>query len=179
MHTEPDSAEKWIKALDLKRHPEGGYFAETYRSAARVPGSALAAPLRGDRSLTTAIYFLLESGDVSALHRLRSDEVWHFYAGSSLRLYLIDPDGEGREVRLGRCDDQGEAPQAVVPAGTWFGARVSQPGSYALCGCTVSPGFEFEDFELGRREELLRRFPGHREWILSLTADACPPGTAH
>lgn len=168
MCMQPDSAQEWIERLELRRHPEGGYFTETYRSNSTVSSEP---PSEGRRCLATAIYYLLESGDMSAFHRLRSDEIWHSYAGNTLTLYLIAPDGSGGAVRLGRCAGEGEVPQAVVSAGTWIAARVEAPNTYALCGCTVSPGFEFEDFELARRDDLLRQHPIHREWILSLTRE--------
>jgi hypothetical protein len=171
MHGEPDSAAAWIETLELKPHPEGGHYAETYRSGVRVRSEATCPPLPGERCMATAIYYLLEAGSFSALHRLRSDELWHFYAGDALTLFVIGSDGAGCEVRLGRRAKAGETLQALVPAGNWFGARLAAPGGYALCGCTVSPGFEFADFEVGRRDDLLRRFPARRQWILSLTRE--------
>lgn len=119
--------------------------------------------------MATAIYFLLPGDQFSALHRLRSDEVWHFYAGSSLTLHIIDPQGCLTQKKLGTNPDKGESFQVVVEAGCWFGATVDDPQGYALVGCTVAPGFEFEDFELGNRQQLLEQYPQHRELIERLT----------
>ena len=159
-----NDAAHWIRTLGLQPHPEGGHFRETYRAAESIPASGLPARFGGARSFSTAIYFLLESGGFSALHRIKSDEAWHFHAGSPLEIFTIDPAGALRVLRLGDG-----AFQAVVPAGCWFGARVAAPGSYALVGCTVAPGFDFADFEMGRRADLLRHYPQHRELILQLT----------
>jgi predicted cupin superfamily sugar epimerase len=164
-----DSADHWIAVLNLVPHPEGGYFRETYRSAEEVPAGCLPARFPGARPFSTAIYFLLAAGDCSALHRLRADEVWHFYAGGRLTLHVIDADGALSEVRLGRDAGQTEHLQAVVRAGCWFGASLDAGSSYALVGCTVAPGFGFEDFELGGREALTLQFPQHRALIERLT----------
>ncbi|BCS52525.1 cupin domain-containing protein [Geobacter sp. SVR] len=158
-----------IERLGLTRHPEGGWYRETYRSAEEVPTDALPERFGGQRSLCTAIYFLLERGEFSVLHRIKSDEMWHFYAGAALTVHLITPGGERRSLRVGSDLAAGETPQAVVPAGSWFGAEVSGEGEFALVGCTVAPGFDFADFEMGSREELLRQFPGHSDIILRLT----------
>lgn len=165
MHPE---AQRWIETLQLQPHPEGGYYRETYRSPQRLMGCCLHEH-EGPRVVATAIYFLLPGGEFSALHRLRSDEMWHFYAGSPLTLHLITPEGDLVQVRLGPNAQNGESFQAVVPAGCWFGATVDDPDGYALVGCTVAPGFEFEDFELGDRQQLLERYPQHREIIERLT----------
>lgn len=175
MHPE---AQQWIVTLQLQPHPEGGYYRETYRSSQRLMGCCLQAH-EGPRVAATAIYFLLPGEEFSALHRLRSDEMWHFYAGSTLTLHIIDPEGNLSQVRLGAKVQDGETFQAVVPAGCWFGATVDDPNGYALVGCTVAPGFEFEDFELGDRQQLLERYPQHRELIERLTRhanadDSCP-----
>jgi len=164
------AARRWIAALGLAPHPEGGFYRETYRAAGRIGKAGLPARYGGPRAYATLIYFLLRRGDVSRLHRLRSDEIWHFYAGGRLTLHLIDPRGRYRRIRLGPNPGRGERFQAVVPAGTWFGATVDAPAAYALVGCTVAPGFEFADFELGGRAGLLRRFPAHRRIIERLTA---------
>ncbi len=163
------TASYWIRTLGLKPHPEGGYFRETYRSAERVAAAALPARYGGARAFATAIYFLLAAGQVSRLHRLRSDELWHFHHGAPLRLTLIAPDGALIEHRLGHDAAAGDCLQAVIPAGAWMGARLATARGYALVGCTVAPGFAFEDFELGRRASLCRLFPQHRETIATLT----------
>jgi predicted cupin superfamily sugar epimerase len=160
--------EEWIRALGLQPHPEGGYFREIYRSPDRVLRPGLPGRYPGDRALGTSIYFLLLSGDLSRLHRLRSDEIWHFYAGGSIVLHQIGPAGEYAAVTLGRNSAAGQVFQTVVPAGWWFGAEPA-PASFALVGCTTAPGFEYEDFELGRRQDLLAFFPARRALIERLT----------
>lgn len=158
------SAEYWIRHLDLQPHPEGGFFRETYRASLGI------AAFGGSRDASTAIYFLLAGDAFSALHRLRSDEVWHFYAGCALLVHSIDPEGNYRVVHLGQNPDAGEQFQCVVPTGCWFGCSVEQQDTYALAGCTVAPGFDFADFEMGRRAELLAQYPQHREVIEKLTS---------
>ena len=159
----------WIQALGLVPHPEGGYFRETYRSAEVLETRHLPARFSGPRAHSTAIYFLLPGDQISALHRIKSDEIWHFYAGTTLTLTLIHPDGRLDTLRLGSEPERGEAFQAVVPEGCWYGAAVDDTRSYALVGGTVSPGFDFADFELADRATLLAAFPQHREAILRLT----------
>jgi predicted cupin superfamily sugar epimerase len=158
-----------VKALGLLPHPEGGWFRETYRAAETVGGSALPRRFGGDRSVSTAIYFLLESGQCSHLHRIRSDEVWHFYAGDPLIVVEIDPAGRLKTTRLGGGFAAGGVYQHVVPAGVWFGAAPAENGRFALVGCTVAPGFDFADFELAERAALLAEYPVHRDWIERLT----------
>lgn len=164
-----DGAAFWIKQLGLVRHPEGGWFRESYRSAETIPRSGLPARFDEKRTFATAIYFLLEQGDISALHRLKSDEIWHFYVGASLTVHVIDPDGKHGETMVGRDVEAGEQLQAVVPADCWFGAELAGDGDYALVGCTVSPGFDFNDFELASRDDLTALFPGHAALIQRLT----------
>jgi predicted cupin superfamily sugar epimerase len=147
-----------VRRLRLKPHPEGGFYRETYRAAGRVRG----------RSLSTAILFLLPRGCVSRLHRINSDEMWHFYAGGPLIVVELDAGtGGARRTRLGPGRFQ-----HVVKAGTWFGARLAPGAPFALVGCTVAPGFDFRDFELGRRDELMRRFPRGRRAIAELCGAA-------
>jgi predicted cupin superfamily sugar epimerase len=165
-----NSAKFWIDGLQLRRHPEGGYFRETYRSEEVLAAACLPGRFGGSRALSTAIYYLLEGEAFSALHRIKQDEVWHFYEGSSLTLHVIDRDGRHTTTRLGRDLPAGAVPQAVVKAGCLFGATVNDTHSYALVGCTVAPGFDFADFELPSREELLRLFPQHRDIIERLTS---------
>jgi predicted cupin superfamily sugar epimerase len=158
------TAAEWIASLDLAPHPEGGFYRETYRSSELIDAAHLPVRFGGPRAHSTAIYFLLPGDQVSALHRIKSDEIWHFYAGGTLTLTLIHPDGRLEQRRLG----SGEF-QALVPAGCWYGAAVDDPASYALVGGTVAPGFDFADFELGDRATLLARFPQHRQTIRRLT----------
>lgn len=169
------TAAYYIQSLNLQPHPEGGYFAETYRSAEVVANSALPTRFGGDRSFGTAIYFLLESHHISALHRIQADEIWHFYAGSPLDVFVIKPDGLLTIIRLGNNPKRGDVFQAVVPAGCWFGSKpvvdstVVDNSAFSLVGCTVAPGFDFADFELADRTRLLEEFPQHRAEVEMLT----------
>ncbi len=162
------TAQGLIKQLELIRHPEGGWFRETYRSTESVPAHALPQRFDGSRALSTAIFFLLEEEDISALHRIKSDELWHFYAGSPLLIHAIFPDGRYRTQRLGSDYAAGDLYQVVVPAGCWFGAELAGE-HFALVGCTVSPGFDFADFEMADRQPLSARYPQHAELIKRLT----------
>jgi predicted cupin superfamily sugar epimerase len=150
---------KLIEKLNLKPHPEGGFYRETYRSTV----------LHGEHSVSTAIYFLLSKGDVSHLHRITSDEIWHFYAGGALEITEILPDKTMKKTILGSDFENGQTPQYCVSAGHWFGAAPCEGTDFALVGCTVAPGFSFEDFELGDRQELLIQFPEFEEDIIKLT----------
>jgi predicted cupin superfamily sugar epimerase len=159
------TAEQVIAELKLKPHPEGGNFVETFRSAEPIER-----PEGTQRSASTAIYFLLRASEFSAFHRVSSDEVWHHYYGSAVTLELLQDDGKRSSVRLGSDLISGQRPQVVVPAGVWQAARpLAVAPEFALCGCTVAPGFEFEDFELPARAELVARFPEHAELIRQLT----------
>jgi len=162
-------ANYWIDKLGLIAHPEGGYYRETYRSGLAIAREALPPQYTGPRLVSTAIYFLLEGKNFSAFHRLRSDELWHFYAGGSFVVHVIDEEGRYSEISVGSDPDAGERLQAVVKAGCWFASRTRNPESFALAGCTVAPGFDFEDFELGKRSERTRLYPQHRELIKELT----------
>jgi predicted cupin superfamily sugar epimerase len=153
-----------IRELRLLPHPEGGHYRETFRGEAlpfELPG-------RGVRSASTAIYFLLAGADFSAFHRVRSDEVWHHYAGDALELHCLDPVRGHERVVLGSRIAEGERPQHVILAGQYQAARLTTAG-YALCGCTVAPGFDFADFELPSRAELTRVFPSEAPLIAALT----------
>lgn len=163
------SANQWKAFLGLVPHPEGGYYRQNYKSSEVILSQNLPVRFGGDRSCSTAIYFLLEESDFSAFHRIKQDEAWHFYAGSSLTIHEINHQGEYRTTRLGVNVFQDEKPQVVVPAGHLFGATVNQSDGYALVGCTVAPGFEFDDFELLERAALVRRYPQHQDIIESLT----------
>lgn len=162
-------ARYWIDHLGLSPHPEGGYYRVTYKSDLTIVRSALPSRYQGDRAASTSIYFLLDEGNFSAFHRIASDEVWHFYAGSSLVVYVIDPDGNYSELHLGGGSD--EVFQAVVKAGCWFASRVRDAAGFALVGCTVAPGFDFADFELGVRSELVAAYPAHQKLIAELTRE--------
>jgi uncharacterized protein len=159
---EPDALRRRIiERLGLVPHPEGGFFRETFRSGRVLDGTK--------RSASTAIYFLLPAGVFSAFHVIRgADEIWHHYAGEPVEIHTISASGEHRVEVLGGDLEEGERPQLVVPAGT-LQAAVPWGDTFALCGCTVSPGFDFADFEMPAREDLLRRFPRHGEVIRRLT----------
>jgi predicted cupin superfamily sugar epimerase len=159
----------WIDKLQMEKHPEGGYYRETYRSEESLREDCLPDRFPGERTLATAIYFLLPGDEISALHRIRSDEIWHFYTGSSLSIYRIDEVGNLSRIILGNDYERGEVFQAVVRAGCWFGAMVDVRGSFSLVGCTVAPGFDYSDFEMGRREELIDAYPQHRSIIERLS----------
>lgn len=163
------SAEELVGRLELARHPEGGWYRESYRSMDVVPAFALPEKFGGPRACCTAIYFLLERGEISALHRIKSDEMWHFYAGAPLTVQVLTPAGEHRELKLGSDLASGASFQALVPAGCWFGAELADGGGYCLVGCTVAPGFDFSDFEMGIRDELLDQFPKHSDMVRRLT----------
>ncbi|MCC5906360.1 MAG: cupin domain-containing protein [Balneolaceae bacterium] len=159
-----------IKSLNLKPHPEGGYFSETYRSNGTIKQKSGEFP--DGRNFSTAIYFLLGSEDISMFHRIKSDEVWHHYEGSSLTIHVIHQDGSCQKFRLGKDYENSQQPQHVIPAGAWFGVTVDQSDSFALCGCTVSPGFDFQDFEMADRSSLLEKFPEHEAIINQLTVSS-------
>lgn len=164
-----EKAAEIIRQYQLKPHPEGGFYRETYRSAGMIPARCLPQGFMHSRNVCTAILYLLEESDFSVLHRIRQDEIWHFHLGGALRLVIISPAGKLTEVRLGQDAAAGEYVQYVVPAGHWFGARPAAGAVFSLVGCTVAPGFDFDDFELGDREALLRIFPEHRETVLAFT----------
>lgn len=154
-----------VKLLDLKPHPEGGFFRETYRAAGRIRREALPGGFSGDRNFSTAILYLLPRGAKSRLHRIASDEVWHFHLGGPLSIYELSTHGAALEVALGPDLKAGQRLQHVVPAGTWFSAEPAAGSPYSLVGCTVAPGFDFSDFELGKKKELLKRFAAARELV--------------
>ena len=155
--------------LGLLPHPEGGWFRETYRAGEAIDGSALPRRFAGTRSISTAIHFLLEAGQCSHLHRIKADEVWHFYAGDPLIVVEIDGSGGLKTTPLGGDLAAGGVFQHVVPAGVWFGAVPAEGSRFSLVGCTVAPGFDFADFELAARETLLAEYPRHQDWIRRLT----------
>lgn len=162
-------ASYWVEKYNMQSHPEGGYFAETYRSKESISKDALPARFSGGRSYSTGIYFLLEGHHFSAFHRIQSDEMWHFYAGNPLNVYYIDFEGNLNIIKLGNNPENGEVFQAVVPAGVWFGSKPLLPDGYSLVGCTVAPAFDFADFELADRTALIGEFPQHRAIIELLT----------
>ena len=164
------NAEYWIEKLKLEPHPEGGFFRQTYKSDLLIAREALPG-FPGARAASTAIYFLLEGKNFSAFHRLRSDELWHFYAGSPLAVHMIEPAGSYSSILLGSDPEAGQTFQAVVRAGCWFASHVADWKLWALVGCTVAPGFEFADFEMAKRGQLSAQYPEHREMIQRLTRE--------
>lgn len=160
---------KIIEFMELQPHPEGGYFAETYRSDMDLAHHALPRHYGGTRSASTAIHFLLPEGEKSHLHRIKSDEIWHFHLGGPMLLVEITPRGVLRETVLGPDILNGQKLQHVVPAGSWFGGYPLEGAPYTLVGCTVSPGFDFDDFELARRDILRAAHPEHAKLIDRMT----------
>lgn len=162
-------AEKYIEMLNLQKHPEGGYFKEVYRSAEYYEAKLLPGNYSGNRNLSTSIYFLLEGNDVSKFHRLKSDETWHFYDGSSVIIYVLDQKGKLSQICLGKNLELGEQLQVTIEKGCWFGAELKGDSSFCLIGCTVAPGFDFDDFELAERNLLLGSYPQYVDVINKLT----------
>jgi uncharacterized protein len=160
----------WIQKLELQPHPEGGFYRQTYRADLLLSKESLPS-FKGPRPAATAIYFLLDEKNFSAFHRLQSDELWHFYLGASLIVHVIEGKGIYSKIQLGGDPEAGEALQAVVKAGCWFASEVEAKvdDSFALVGCTVAPGFDFEDFELANYEHLVQSYPQHSKIIGKLT----------
>lgn len=168
------SSQEVIRLLGLEPLPvEGGYFRETYRCRERVPPAALETHYAGARNLGSAIYFFLDAGSFSAMHRLRSDEIYHFYAGTAVEMLLCHPDGASEVLTLGTDLLGGQRVQKLVPAGTWQGSRLTEglDQAWALLGTTMTPAWDPEDFELGRRDLLVRDYPLHGALIRALTRD--------
>jgi len=165
------NASYWIRHLKLSKHIEGGWFSEVYKSELKLSPSQLPEnfPPGATRHACTHIYFLLEKDQFSALHRIKSDELWHFYAGDSLIIYEIEISGKLVKHILGSDPQKNQQLFSYVKAGSWFGASLSEAGEYALVGCTVSPGFDYSDFEMADRKKILLEYPLHEELIRSLT----------
>ena len=159
------TAAETIAALSLRPHPEGGHYRQSHVADETIAADALPARYDGPRVHATVIYFLLAHDEISHLHRLRSDEVWHFYRGAALRVHVFAPDGGYRAYRLGHDLAGGERCQLVVPRGHWFGAEGIADSGFALVGNTVAPGFDFADFELARAEALTAAYPGHADLV--------------
>ncbi|WP_296636422.1 cupin domain-containing protein [Polaribacter sp.] len=158
-----------IEHFQLKEHPEGGYFKETYRSSITVKSENLEHQFNGNRNLCTSILFLLTSQKFSAFHKIKQDEIWHFYKGSTLKLHMISPEGDYSSKLIGTNFALGEIPQYTVPAYWYFAAEVIAPDSFCFMGCTVSPGFDFKDFTLPSYQKLSQEFPEHKSIIKKLT----------
>jgi uncharacterized protein len=162
------NASYWIQTLGLQRHPEGGHFREVYRSSESLRGKALPERFNGDRSLGTAIYYLLEGHAFSAFHQLKQDEIFHFYDGNPAIVYTLQ--AQGLVVyRLGRDPRKGQLPMLVLPSGTVFAVELEGHHGFALMGCTVSPGFDFQDLDIVSRDDLVRQFPEHYELVQRLS----------
>jgi predicted cupin superfamily sugar epimerase len=163
------NANYYISHLHLHQHSEGGFFKETYRASEGIPTDVLPLRFAGACSYSTAIYYLLQQGDFSAFHRIQSDECWHFYAGDTLLIHVIEEDGRYYCIKLGKHITAGETFQFVVPATAWFAAEPAPDSAFTLAGCTVAPGFDFNDFEMAGRQTLLADYPQHRDIIKRLT----------
>jgi len=159
----------WIENLNLFPHPEGGYYREVYRSSENIKQEHLPERFSGSRNYSTSIYYLLNGDVCSRLHRIKSDELWHYYDGSCLSIYEIDGEGDLKIHKLGLDIEKSERPQIIVRAGNWFGAKTENENSFCLAGCTVAPGFDFADFELADRETLLKHYTQHKKIIEFLT----------
>lgn len=168
MNQQKTSPQHLIEKFKLQPHVEGGWYSETYRSAETIDQSALPERFGGHRSFSAAIYFLLEKGNFSSFHRIKGDECWHFYAGDRLDLYVIHPDGRFEEIHIGNQIEKGEHFQYVVPGGCWFASRPASDSEFCFVGCTTAPGFDFDDFELAKANELVSAYPQHESLIRSL-----------
>lgn len=155
---------KLVEFYEMESHPEGGWYKETFRSQESITIENI-----GTRNLMTSIYFLLESHQTSNFHRIKSDELWFYHSGSALTVHCILPNGEYKKIHIGPDFEKGQTYQALVPKGTIFGSTVDLRDSYSMVGCTVSPGFDFNDFELFNTSDLLKEFPQHQPIITQLT----------
>ena len=156
----------YIEHLQMNPHPEGGWYKETYRSSGSISEPE---GFGGPRNYATGIYFLLTKENFSAFHRIKSDEMWHFYDGDGLTVHELKPDGSYINHQLGLNLENGEQPQLVIAANSWFASEVKAGGSWCLVGCTVSPGFDFQDFEMAERSMLVDRFSEHSSLVQRLT----------
>jgi uncharacterized protein len=164
------TAEQVRELLKMQPLPtEGGYFAETYRSAINLPKSALPESFGDDRTLSTAIYYMLTPDSFSAMHRLKGDEVYHFYLGDPVEMLLLNTDGSGSAILLGQNIVAGMRVQHAVPGGTWQGSRLAPGGKFALLGTTMAPGFDLADYENGNRDALSAAYPQYSPLIALLT----------
>ena len=164
-----EKSKHYIYRLQLNPHHEGGYFKEVYRSDEIILSENLPNRFTSNRNFSTSIYFLLDGEQKSNFHRLKSDEIWHFYEGSSINIFVIDEFGNLSEYLLGKNLAEGETFQVVIKRNSWFAAELKEKKSYSLIGCTVSPGFDYEDFELADRNNLQKQFPQHEEIIKKFT----------
>ncbi|MBZ0180220.1 MAG: cupin domain-containing protein [Melioribacteraceae bacterium] len=159
----------FVEKLNLEKHPEGGFFKEVYRSDETIKKDHLPNRFNGGRNFLTSIYYLLQGDQISKLHRIKSDEIWHHHYGSNIIIHTIDENGNIVSHKLGTDNLDVCIPQVIVKRGLWFCAEVEDKNSFALCGCTVSPGFDFKDFELGDFDKLCKIFPQHKSFITKFT----------
>lgn len=164
------NSKEYIEQLQLLPHPEGGYYKEMYRSDVEIDAASLPKSFGHKCSVATGIYYLLEKDDFSAFHRIKSDEIWHHYDGGIVEIHCIDKDGCYSCLRLGK-HHSGAQPMVIVPAGVWFAACLTDNNDSALMGCTVSPGFDFRDFEMARKDKLRCLYPSHDQIIDRLTRE--------
>jgi hypothetical protein len=162
------TAQQLVSRYQLRAHPEGGWYKETYRSGEILAQNVLPERFSGERTFSTAIYFLLDQGNFSAFHRIKSDECWHFYYGDPLQVFVLQHDGSLQIIELGNDIAAGQVFQFVVPANCWFASRPAPSSAYSFVGCTVAPGFDFADFELAEAGQLAREFPVHSAIIHEL-----------
>jgi uncharacterized protein len=167
-------AQYFVSKLGLEPHPEGGFYKETFQSTEMITDQELTVQFEGQRKLYTSIIFLLTSNNVSHFHRLKSDELWYYHAGSPLTIHIIDEKGEYHGIHLGLNIDKGEVPQALVPKNSIFGSSIMDEDTFSLVGCMVSPGFEFKDFELFTQEDLLSKYPSCKDVIMKLAYEKIP-----
>jgi predicted cupin superfamily sugar epimerase len=165
------TADEVKRILGLTPHPkEGGWFVRTYAARESIAPSGLGdGRYPGPRRTSTAIYYLLEPDTFSEMHRLRSDEIFHFYAGDPVEMLQLYPGSEGKIILIGGDLTQAQRPQVPVERGVWQGSRLAPGGSWALLGCTVAPGFEYEDYDSGAREKLIAQWPDFESYIVGLT----------
>lgn len=161
----------WESRLGMEKHPEGGYYKAVYSSPIEVSSGNIKCSFQGSRPLSTSIYFMITGDSFSGFHSLKSDEIWYYHDGKSLEITIINEDGIVVVKKLGLDIDKGELPQVIVPAGSIFSAHIPEATGFSLVGCMVSFGFNFNDFKLYSKDELLKKFPNHRSLIEKLTTE--------
>jgi len=162
------NAEYWIKKLNLTRHIEGGYFRESYKAIEKIEKQSLPDRYDGNRSFSSSIYYLLKYDEVSKIHRILSDEMWYFHCGSSATLYMFGNNQSMVIKKLGLKIDEFEFPQVLIPKGTYFGAEVNDKKSFILASCHVSPGFDYNDYNIPKKELMISEYPKYTNIINKL-----------
>lgn len=160
-----DTSSYWIQHLQLAPHPEGGFYREQYRSNIEISIKNLPIGYTAPRRIATSIYYLLRSEDISRLHRLRSDELWYFHTGSPIKIIYLDAEGKKHTNILGNNHEKAEHYSLLIPAGCIFCAEINTENSFTLVSCVVTPGFEFDDFEIFDKEDLIQAYPKHASLI--------------